>query len=77
MKGEGASMQLEAGLAGARCPVLVVGGELDPVCPIEMSERIAAALPPDLVTLVRIPGASHIDVASDAAIDVIKEFVTA
>jgi pimeloyl-ACP methyl ester carboxylesterase len=77
MKGEGTTMDLEPGLAAARCPVLVVGGELDPVCPIEMSERIAAALPPELVTLVRVPGASHIDVAGDAAIEVIRAFVTA
>jgi proline iminopeptidase len=67
--GEQLTMDLAPGLAAATCPVLVAGGELDPVCPIEMSEEIVAALVNADVTYVRIPGASHGDVArrSEAA----------
>ena len=60
--GEQRSMQLSAGLAAATCPVLVLGGELDPVCPIQMSEEIVASLVNAEVTYQRLPGASHDDV---------------
>lgn len=59
--GEQSSMDLAPGLAAATCPVLVLGGELDPVCPIEMSEEIVAALVNADVTYERVPGASHDD----------------
>lgn len=72
--GERLTMDLAPGLAAATCPVLVLGGELDPVCPIEMSEEIAAALTGADVTLVRVPGASHDDVGRRSA-DAIREFV--
>lgn len=74
--GEQSSMDLAPGLAAARCPVLVVGGELDPVCPIEMSEELVAALTGAPVTYERIAGASHGDVAHRAEA-VIRAFVTA
>ena len=32
-------------LASVACPTLVLGGALDPICPIEYQEEIAAALP--------------------------------
>ncbi len=60
--GEQLTMDLAAGLAAATCPVLVAGGELDPVCPIEMSEEIVAALVNAEVTFERVPDASHDDV---------------
>ena len=68
--GEQGTMQLGDGLAAATCPVLVAGGELDPVCPIEMSEEIVAALVNADVTFERIPNASHDDVGrrSEAAL---------
>lgn len=74
--GERATMDLTAGLAAASCPVLVAGGELDPVCPIEMSEEIVAALVNADVTFERIPNASHDDVGrrSEAAI---RSFIAA
>jgi proline iminopeptidase len=64
--GECPTMDLAPGLAAATCPVLVAGGELDPVCPIEMSEEIVAALVNAEVTFERIAGASHNDVAGRA-----------
>lgn len=69
------AMELAPGLAAATCPVLVAGGELDPVCPIEMSEEIVASLTGADVTYVRIPGASHGDVGREAA-PAIRSFIT-
>jgi proline iminopeptidase len=75
IEGEARTMDLLPGLAKAACPVLVVGGELDPVCAIENSDEIAAALPAELVTLVRVPGASHLEVAGAAAVEEIRRFI--
>ena len=75
--GEQLTMDLAPGLASATCPVLVVGGELNhPVCPIEMSEEIVAALVNADVTYERIPGASHGDVSRRAEA-AIRTFITA
>lgn len=43
--GEQQTMDLLPGLANAQCPVLVMAGELDPVCPLADAQDIAAALP--------------------------------
>jgi proline iminopeptidase len=42
-----------------RCPTLVLGGELDPVCPIELQAEIAAALPREHVRFERFPNCGH------------------
>lgn len=57
--GEDRSFDLLPGLSRVRCPALVVGGELDPVCPIEDQEEIAAALAPGLVRFERFAGCGH------------------
>jgi len=57
--GENRTFDLRPGLARVRCPVLLLGGELDPVCPIEDQEEIAAALPPGLVRFERFAGCGH------------------
>lgn len=57
--GEDRTFDLRPGLARVRCPALVVGGELDPVCPIEDQEEIAAALPPSLVRFERFADCGH------------------
>ena len=54
--GEKQAMDLRAGLAGVRCPVLVLVGEEDPVTPPQDAEEIAAALAPDCVQFVRLVG---------------------
>ena len=74
--GEQLTMDLAPGLAAATCPVLVLGGELDPVCPIEMSEEIVAALVHADVTYERVPGASHGDVSRRSE-PVTRAFITA
>ena len=43
--GEQQTMNLLPGLARAQCPVLVMAGEQDPVCPLADAQDIAAALP--------------------------------
>ena len=44
--GEQQTMDLLPGLARAECPVLVLAGERDPVCPLADAQDIADALPP-------------------------------
>lgn len=60
--GESRTMDLAPGLAAATCPVLVAAGECDPICPVELSEEIVAALVNAEVTFERYPDASHSDV---------------
>jgi len=57
--GEQRTMDLLPGLAHARCPVLVMAGELDPVCPLQDSLDIAAALPPSHVQLATFANSGH------------------
>lgn len=73
--GEQRTMDLAPGLVGVTCPVLVAGGELDPVCPIAMSEEIVAALPRADVTFVRLADASHDDVGRLAESE-IRRFIS-
>lgn len=47
----------DGALAGANCPVRVIGGEIDLVTRIEASEHIAATAP--RADLLRVPGANH------------------
>jgi len=72
-------MDLRPGLAAARCPVLVMAGEEDPVTPPEDAEEIAAALPPQWVQLERFPGVGHGAWRDDpdAAERVLRRFFTA
>ncbi|MEK8034116.1 alpha/beta hydrolase [Ideonella sp. DXS29W] len=53
------TMDLRPGLAAAQCPVLVMAGAQDPVCPPADSEDIAAALPAHLVELQVYAGSGH------------------
>ena len=52
-------MDLLPGLAGVRCPVLVLAGEQDPVCPLADARDIAAAIPAPHAELVSLPDAGH------------------
>jgi pimeloyl-ACP methyl ester carboxylesterase len=60
--GEAKTMDLRDGLAAARCPVLVLGGELDPVMPAEVVQEVVNALPAHLVQFMELPGVSHLQV---------------
>jgi proline iminopeptidase len=46
-------------LGAVRCPVLVLAGEDDPVCPLPVAEELASRLPAGTTRLVRLPGARH------------------
>lgn len=48
-----------AALADVRCPVLVLGGEDDPACPIEDQVDIVSALPDHLVECYRFADCGH------------------
>jgi proline iminopeptidase len=41
------------------CPTLLLGGELDPVVPIDEMEDLANRLPPGLGRLERFPNSGH------------------
>ena len=75
IQGEQNRMDLRAGLAEARCPVLVIGGELDPVCPIATNQEVADSLPSDLVRFERLAGASHVEVEGDASVDLVRSMI--
>jgi proline iminopeptidase len=57
--GEQRSMNLRPGLAGVRCPVLVMAGEEDPVTPLDDGEAIFEALPPAWRQMARFLGVGH------------------
>jgi proline iminopeptidase len=57
--GEQRTMNLLPGLAKAQCPVLVLVGESDPVCPVADARDIAAALPPQWMQYRCFPNVGH------------------
>jgi proline iminopeptidase len=60
-----------------RCPTLILGGEDDPVHPIESQADIAAALPADLVQFERFADCRHavIPDAPERAMEVMRAFI--
>jgi pimeloyl-ACP methyl ester carboxylesterase len=75
--GEIQTMDLAPGLAKARCPVLVMAGEEDPVCPLQDSEEIAEALPKQWMRFARFPNVGHGAWRDDpqAAFAVLRDFI--
>jgi proline-specific peptidase len=57
--GEGAIFDLSDRIGGVNCPILLIGGELDPITPIAEQEVIANALPPHLVRFERFADCGH------------------
>jgi pimeloyl-ACP methyl ester carboxylesterase len=66
LAGELGTMDLAPGLAAATCPVLVLAGGLDPVCPGRMGDEIVGALTGAPVTYEQVPDASHDDLGARA-----------
>jgi pimeloyl-ACP methyl ester carboxylesterase len=75
--GESQSFNMLARLGCIRCPTLVLGGEDDPIHPIESQADIAAALPPHLVQFERFRDCRHavIPDAPEQAFAVIRDFI--
>jgi proline iminopeptidase len=57
--GEQQTMDLRPGLAAVCCPVLVMAGEMDPVCPLADAQDIAAAIPAPHGRLLSFADAGH------------------
>lgn len=74
--GEGLQFDMLANLSRIQCPALVLGGEDDPITPIEASEDIASAIPREWVRFERFPGCGHGVFRDDPrGYDVIREFI--
>jgi len=75
--GESHTFNLFPDLHRIQCRTLVLGGEDDPMHPIESQADIAAALPPHLVQFERFTNCGHAVVpdAPERAMPVIREFI--
>lgn len=75
--GEMRTMDLLQGLDQAPCPVLVLAGSEDPVCPPEDAREIAAVLPANQARYVEFPNVGHGPWRDDpqAAFAVLREFI--
>jgi pimeloyl-ACP methyl ester carboxylesterase len=63
--------------AAVRCPVLVLTGEDDPICPLPAVEELASQLPAKTTRLVKLPGARHTIFRDrpDLAFPAVRDFV--
>jgi proline iminopeptidase len=75
--GESHTFNMFPDLHRIQCPTLVLGGEDDPIHPIESQADIAAALPPHLVQFERFENCRHAVVpdAPERAMAVIRQFI--
>ncbi|MEA2862711.1 MAG: hypothetical protein QOC84_667 [Bradyrhizobium sp.] len=75
--GESHTFNMFPDLGRICCPTLVMGGEDDPIHPIESQADIAGALPPHLVQFERFPDCRHavIPDAPERAMAVIRKFI--
>lgn len=76
-RGELHDFDFREGLGGIKCPTLVLGGEEDPITPIQDQIDIAAALPQNLVRFERFANAGHGAYRDhpEKVMNVIREFV--
>jgi pimeloyl-ACP methyl ester carboxylesterase len=76
--GESHSFDMFTDLDRIQCPTLVLGGEDDPIHPIESQADIAAALPTHLVQFERFADCGHAVMpdAPERATAVIRDFIT-
>src|ERR1044072_7215731 len=77
-EGEGHRFNFFPDLHRISCPTLVMGGEDDPMTPIEAQVDIAAALPRHLVRFERFSDCGHAVIADqpERGLAVIREFIT-
>jgi pimeloyl-ACP methyl ester carboxylesterase len=65
-------------LDAVRCPMLVLAGEDDPICPLPVVEELASRLPVESTRFVRLPGARHTIFRDrpDLAFPAVRNFVS-
>ena len=65
--------------AGAiRCSTLFLGGELDPIVPIEVIEDTAGRMQPGLARIVRFPNSGHGTAGvEDSVVELVRDFAVA
>ena len=75
--GESDTFNMFPELDRIQCPTLVIGGEDDPMHPIESQAEIAAALPPSLVQFERFADCGHgvVPDAPERAMALLREFI--
>lgn len=75
--GEGRTFNFFPALHKIQCPTLVLGGELDPMIPIECQEDIVAALPAHLMRFERFQNCGHSVIADapERAFAIIRDFI--
>jgi pimeloyl-ACP methyl ester carboxylesterase len=75
--GEGHTFNLFPVLSRVQCPTLVLGGQEDPMTPIECQADIVAALPANLVRFEQFPDCGHavLPDAYERAMTVIRDFI--
>lgn len=75
--GESDNFDMFGELDRIRCPTLVIGGEDDPMHPIESQADLAAALPSHLVQFERFAGCGHgvVPDAPERAMALLREFI--
>jgi proline-specific peptidase len=77
IEGDGRHFDMLADLARIQCPTLLLGGQLDPMIPIECQRDIAAALPQGLLTYREFPLCGHgvIPDVPHEAMPLLREFI--
>jgi proline iminopeptidase len=75
--GESDTFNMFPELDRIRCPTLVIGGEDDPMHPIESQADLAAALPPSLVQFERFADCGHgvVPDAPERAMALLRDFI--
>jgi len=75
--GESDTFDMFPQLDRIRCPTLVIGGEDDPMHPIESQADLAAALPAHLVQFERFAGCGHgvVQDAPERTMALLREFI--
>jgi pimeloyl-ACP methyl ester carboxylesterase len=78
INGEMRTFNLLPDLGRIQCPTLILGGEDDPILPIEDSEDIARAIPSHLARFERFANAGHgvYRDAPDRALQILRDFIT-
>jgi proline iminopeptidase len=74
-RNEGFTADLFPELSKIRCPTLVIGGELDPITPVDDSRDIAAAIPHAEVRIFEGAGHGVFRDKPEEAVAAIREFI--